>query len=1324
MRHFRLLISSVLLFTVLQTIQGQFYVNYKDYDNHSDSVFNSLRFFKSDDGKQFSIGNSQDKGFDEKNNISHVRTISRMKSNSVEIPQGSELAFSDLTVFSDGEEIPVDDDGFLGPCLGDIIVFNGDNIVYLSFGDEDESRTIDSQETAVSLLLPVVPYCLTEMDSDDRWLLKQMIGHLNETRELAKAIKQTIKDKGYFDMEAINPQYLAAVAELERRLGFDEPSHIKMNLANSTTYPLFEYGGDESYGQGFTIIKEKSIWGTGLKGDCWNCEFTILNADRWCYTSFTKAKKLGEKQFDRVDSDFSDTFRNLVKPMNVSAFMDFGTLSDLATNPKEWLVTLSDPDFDRVANLLWEPLKNVGHLIKGESTETVTYDKIKVPNVKFELYPNNEHLYVVGPGKDKNLQLFNILKILFQPLLKLAMKDVDVMEGSDGVMDIILKGFLKYISEFDLTFRYQVIAKITDSNLPWSKRLEVVEDIFIKFLTFIKDDVVLKYISKSVYTKYLKKLSKGYDDPQVKAIFAAYKSVLTAGDIILLLLDINYEGLVFEIKYGPSFDGYYKNATETFNVNGVEFTMVKLPGGPFMMGAMDDDKNATSNEKPQHSVTLSPFAIGETEVTQGLWKAVMGNNPSHFQNNNLPVENVSWLDCQEFISKLNEMTKNQPNGGNFRLPTEAEWEFAACGGLYNRGYKYSGSNDVKSVAWYKDNSDKKTHNVRLKQANAFDLYDMSGNVLEWCQDSYDASFYGHSSETDPCNDATATLYEHVLRGGCWHWDDNYCRVTSRSNNGQGVKSEISGLRLAMSDNQHGAAPDLQLSATSITLTPGSQGTVDVVSGSGSYAVKSSNKNVATATREGSKVIITAVAVGTAVITVKDQQTNETADIQVTVSDVGTAQTETITVNGVSFKMVAVDGGTFWMGSADDDSEADDDEKPRHQVTLSSFSIGQTEVTQELWEAVMGNNPSYHKGANLPVERVSWNDSQTFISKLNEMTGQKFRLPTEAEWEYAARGGKYSHGYKYAGSNDIDAVAWYVSNCNSETHPVAQKQANELGLYDMSGNVYEWCQDWYSSNYYSVSPSANPCNTTGTSDRVWRGGTWLHVGKNCRVTSRKHYASGPNSSDLGLRLALSDGGGSQESYLTCPDDHHPHLIDLGLPSGTKWACCNVDSDPTKQTPTNYGGYYAWGETEEKDYYYWDTYIHCDGTQSTCHDLGSDIAGTEYDVAHVKWGGSWVMPSLDQIDELLDNTTSTWTTMNGIKGRLFTGSNGGSVFLPAAGCRWYDDFYDVGDYGRCWSSSQSPSSSGGAYYLIFYSGDADWRSGDGRRGRGQSVRPVSR
>ena len=229
------------------------------------------------------------------------------------------------------------------------------------------------------------------------------------------------------------------------------------------------------------------------------------------------------------------------------------------------------------------------------------------------------------------------------------------------------------------------------------------------------------------------------------------------------------------------------------------------------------------------------------------------------------------------------------------------------------------------------------------------------------------------------------------------------------------------------------------------------------------------------------------------------------------------QNLTFTVDGVSFTMVYVPGGTFTMGATSEQgSDAWDDEKPTHSVTLSSYHIGQTEVTQALWTAVMGSNPSEFRGDRRPVERVSWNDCQTFISRLNAKTGKNFRLPTEAEWEYAARGG-HSGGSKYAGSDNINSVAWYADNSGDETHNVATKSPNSLGIYDMSGNVAEWCQDWYGD--YSSSSQTNPKGPSNGDDRVRRGGSWCYFARFCRVSNRFVNAPSYSFGDLGLRLVL-------------------------------------------------------------------------------------------------------------------------------------------------------------------------------------------------------------
>ena len=219
-------------------------------------------------------------------------------------------------------------------------------------------------------------------------------------------------------------------------------------------------------------------------------------------------------------------------------------------------------------------------------------------------------------------------------------------------------------------------------------------------------------------------------------------------------------------------------------------------------------------------------------------------------------------------------------------------------------------------------------------------------------------------------------------------------------------------------------------------------------------------------------------------------------------------------------MVKVEAGTFMMGATSEMENPDSDEKPVHQVTLTNdYYMGKYEVTQALWQAVMGSNPSFFKGGNLPVESVSWNDCQEFISRLNSLTGRKFRLPTEAEWEYAARGGKKSRDYQYSGSSNLSDVAWFNENSSWKTHHVGMKQANELGIYDMSGNVWEWCQDWY--GVYDSSSQTNPTGAIGWSFHVRRGGCWRGDVGYCSLSQRGCSSPDYRFYNCGLRLVLSE-----------------------------------------------------------------------------------------------------------------------------------------------------------------------------------------------------------
>lgn len=239
--------------------------------------------------------------------------------------------------------------------------------------------------------------------------------------------------------------------------------------------------------------------------------------------------------------------------------------------------------------------------------------------------------------------------------------------------------------------------------------------------------------------------------------------------------------------------------------------------------------------------------------------------------------------------------------------------------------------------------------------------------------------------------------------------------------------------------------------------------------------------------------------------------------------VAAVETQEFTVNGVTFKMVKVEGGTYSMGATPEQgTEAQMNEKPVHEVTVEDFWIGQTEVTQALWKAVTDYNPSYTRWPECPVDKVSWQECKSFVEMLQELTGLEFRLPTEAEWEYAARGGKYSKGYKYAGSDNVDDVAWHVGNAEEKSHPVASKKPNELGLYDMSGNVYEWCEDKYLM-YDGSEPQYSQKMLKSDKKRefhIERGGCWNYGPTMCR-TAYRHAGNYTHMYAYdGLRLALT------------------------------------------------------------------------------------------------------------------------------------------------------------------------------------------------------------
>lgn len=461
--------------------------------------------------------------------------------------------------------------------------------------------------------------------------------------------------------------------------------------------------------------------------------------------------------------------------------------------------------------------------------------------------------------------------------------------------------------------------------------------------------------------------------------------------------------------------------------------MVAIKGGEYEMGCLDEWFDKCDNAAhPKHKVKVGGFRIGKYEVTQAQWESIMGPGKEEGENNryeysaqttreeSYPVNTASWDEVQIFISRLNGLT-----GRHFRLPTEAEWEYAARG---DERYRFAGHEYIDSVAWFEGNSDDEIHAVGQKAPNAFGLYDMSGNVWEWCSDLFSFGYYEVSPKDNP-KGAKSGSYRSV-RGGGYNYPVNSCMISFRGSSPQSARAKNIGFRLVEPDKPE------------------------------SFSWPEPVRNL-----------------------VKD--------------------------------MVRVVGGTFEMGCTSEQlDECQSWEYPVHEVQVETFHMGKYEVSQAQWVAIMNDNPSKFAGCDhCPVEGVSWLDVQIFIQRLNDLTQQTFRLPKEAEWEYAARGVRST---KYAGSNHIDSVGWYLANSGDETHPVGQKKANGYDLFDMTGNVSEWCQEVY---YSYDQEDFNETENIEITSRMIRGGSWFVPARHNRLTDRGSRKAKDNDATIGFRLAL-------------------------------------------------------------------------------------------------------------------------------------------------------------------------------------------------------------
>ena len=496
-----------------------------------------------------------------------------------------------------------------------------------------------------------------------------------------------------------------------------------------------------------------------------------------------------------------------------------------------------------------------------------------------------------------------------------------------------------------------------------------------------------------------------------------------------------------------------KEVEERVNLgNGVGLDLVLIPAGKFVMGSPTTEVGR-NNDETQHEVTLTkPFYLGKYEVTQEQWEAVMGDNPSQAKGAKLPVELVSWDDCQEFIKKLNA----KANEG-YKLPTEAEWEYACRAGT-STAYSF-GNNITPKDSNYAGSKIGKPVAVGSYKPNAFGLYDMHGNVREWCEDWYGS--YPSGSIIDQKGAATGERW--ILRGGCFYNDETYERSSARNYyNPPDKRGAVVGFRLART---------IDFKVTIAPTVP-KQSPLE-------FMPSAENLLVAPFSETKAKEVQKEIAMRL------KKEVEEKVNLG----------------NGVSFDLMLIPAGKFVMGSPPTEIGHHISET-QHEVTLTKpFYMGKYEVTQEQWEKVMGNNPSQIKGEKLPVTNASWENCQEFIKKLNANTSGGYRLPTEAEWEYACRSGTTT-AYSF-GDRLTNAIANYASGPQGRTKAVGSYNPNAFGLHDMHGNVWEWCEDWRGD--YPAGGVIDPKGPPTGERRILRGGSCDGV-SDCRSSGRINFGS--------------------------------------------------------------------------------------------------------------------------------------------------------------------------------------------------------------------------
>ena len=592
--------------------------------------------------------------------------------------------------------------------------------------------------------------------------------------------------------------------------------------------------------------------------------------------------------------------------------------------------------------------------------------------------------------------------------------------------------------------------------------------------------------------------------------------------------------------------------------NSIGMTLIYCPPGTFRMGSPGDEKDR-SNTEAQVSVTISKgFYLGKYSVTQAEFKAVMGTSPwagktCVKEGDNYPATYINWDDAAKFCRKLTARESQAgrlPQGYLYVLPTEAQREYACRAGT-TTAYSFGGdAHDLGEYAWWgwlgngNCKREQYAHRVGQKKANPWGFCDLHGNVCEWCLDYYADKLPGG---TDPLVEASgsdqlfrggdwASSSDYVLRGGDWYNPAERCRSAARIRGVSGYRDNDLGVRVALvlADT---AAERAKISGTTDAAQPSN----DSIASKPSPAVTNPDAQsqlrlpaVGSLVGADGKWKLPLGAPAPAIAPFDGKKAKEHQEGWAKHLGVPVEMT-----NSIGMKMVLIPPGEFTMGEGADAPRGSETKTfpgasmavvvvssaDAHKVRITKpFYLGKYVVTQEEWEAVMGQaeNRSQFKGPKNPVEQVTWEDCQIFLKRLNQKAAAArgtYRLPTEAQWEYACRAGSAGRWCYGDSESALHDYAWYAMNSARESHPVGQKKPNRWGLYDMHGNVWEWCADWFDGGYYLDSPTDDPTGAKTGFAHVIRGGGWATYASWCHCASHQADEPGQHKNNLGFRVSL-------------------------------------------------------------------------------------------------------------------------------------------------------------------------------------------------------------